>query len=593
MKRSRRQCSMNWLILLICLCIAPRLSYAAKNPLEAKISSPKNLLVGQRPMLQIEISNTSNKPVKFVRPLDGSLFHWRYPRISIQVCDQNDGVISFNLGGRCGNMNQIIPDHICQLKPGQTEAFSIGWPFSDVFNKPGSYKITVEYDLRAPDVEAWVIQGRPTDQEPNRKLAKQLKSIPKLLIISKPSTVTVHTITKEMINRMLLEYFDRKKQAFVKEDLNLGKWHLADIKQHHGYISCKVLYINSYEPPARPHYVTKGFWFPQGRYIFEPYHYVSNSDILLALPQDEKAAMFRLHVPKGAAIFAAKHMGIGKYLGFSSQDIHQEHVEILKKFLAHEKTDKEIFNQAKDIIHKTQVIFLNYQKDKPFKTDLEHTQQHKLVETLKRSNAFVTRTSRHEQDKIYPGLTITLSTFADEQIIPENWLEYMRLPILKGFDLKSVKLIYKPGPYTKKVTFGWCQSIVRRIIRQIDNLKLQFSQLRQFRQAKISDGKWEETTWPSYPFINYRYGFGAEIPGTKGSHEKTTENWCEIRVWFSPVDGFPQAVFVCGQEYPAQGVRACWSVNSADGNLNTMLKKIVKGAFEPLGSFENEVVIGK
>jgi hypothetical protein len=90
-----------------------------------------------------------------------------------------------------------------------------------------------------------------------------------------------------------------------------------------------------------------------------------------------------------------------------------------------------------------------------------------------------------------------------------------------------------------------------------------------------------------------RYGFGDELPNSKGIYEKTTENWCEIRVWFIPITGNLQAQSFGGKVYPAQGVGAYWSISSTDEKLNTLLKEIIKNTFESLDRFETEVVIGK
>jgi hypothetical protein len=196
--------------------------------------------------------------------------------MSVEVYDESAKVIPINLGGRCGNMNPIVPDDIKRLNPGEKVDFYVGWPFSGTgFEKPGKYNLVLFYDLRAPNTEAWSIAGRFSGGKTNPKITKRIKRIPKLLIKSKPLNIEIHSVTKNMLEGMVVEYYHERERPmfdFVAKDLNSRKWRVCDIRQSNGWISCLVKFVDGYMPPPRPKYVTKGYWFEQGRYLFEPSH---------------------------------------------------------------------------------------------------------------------------------------------------------------------------------------------------------------------------------------------------------------------------------------------------------------------------------
>ena len=167
----------------------------------------------------------------------------------------------------------------------------------------------------------------------------------------------------------------------------------------------------------------------------------------------------------------------------------------------------------------------------------------------------------------------------------------MKLPINAGYIPKSARIVYIPTMETKKITFDKCNVISTQIADKLEHLQPHFKQLMEFDKDKLTIGKCDNKEWPHYPEISYRFGFGAEIPNTKGEYEKTTENWCQIQLWFVPVTGRPQARILPGRTYPRQGILASWLIESADENFNKKISQIIIRELETLNEYENKLEV--
>lgn len=263
----------------------------------------------------------------------------------------------------------------------------------------------------------------------------------------------------------------------------------------------------------------------------------------------------------------------------------------LMAYLQCENPDRQQMQEAQDVVDKAQVILLHYEKDTPIKSESDRKNQHILACTLQEKGAFVTPISHHSQDGIYPQLSVTLSRFSDTQMEAKNWLEYMTLPVSASYTLKSVRIVYTPTMDMKKSTFEKCGAISVQIAYELERLKAQFKQLQNFDKNKLSAGKWGSEEWPRYPGISYRFGFGPKIPNTKGLYEKTTEDWCKIRVWFEPEKGYPQALIYPKKTYSKQGITACWLVRSADDSFNKKISQLIVRELSPLDEYKKELEV--
>ncbi len=273
-----------------------------------------------------------------------------------------------------------------------------------------------------------------------------------------------------------------------------------------------------------------------------------------------------------------------------SQALKQDDAQQLIAHLQQERPDQQQRRETQAIVDKSQVISLDYEKDIPIKSDSDRKNRRALIRTLREKGAFVTGIDHHSQGKIYPRLSITFSRFHREgDSTPETWLGSMRLPFKAGYELRSAWIAYIPAGDTKKATFQKCGTIAVKIGKELEGLRTRFEQLKDFDGTKLSDREWDGGDWPQYPGIYYRYGFGAEIPNTKGLYKKTTESWCQISFWFAPMKGYPQAHEQPGKEYSRQGMKACWIVKSANDGFNKEVSQIIVSALQPLDEYEKEL----
>jgi len=266
-------------------------------------------------------------------------------------------------------------------------------------------------------------------------------------------------------------------------------------------------------------------------------------------------------------------------------------VQLLMTFLSQEKPSEEQKKQAQELIDRGQVFFLNYERDEPLKDDSDRKEQDALRDNLNKKGGFVFSISHHDGGKIYPGLHSTFSrllTYNNPE--PKNWLEKMRLPIKAGYELKSVRIVYIPSMEIKKQNYEKCHKVLNNLIKELENIRPDYKQFIEYDKAKLSAGKWDDGDWPLYyPNFTYRYGYGEEIPNSKGFYKKTTENWCYISIGFGPARGDPKAQPHGGRTYARQGVEAYWFVESEDKELNKRITVIINKGLFVLDEYEKEL----
>ncbi len=566
------------------------------EPLKIQLIEPSNIVVGERPRLQIEITNTINKAIEFVPPLDGSWHHWRYPYLSLEIHDENGNACPVTLYGRCGNMNPIVPEDIHRLEPQASETFFLGWPFREYcFETPGKYSLTLSYDLRAPDTNAWKIAGRMSKGEKSKKVAKRLKRITKTLLTTPPLTVTVHPVTPNMLEKMIVEYFQRRDGTvfdFVGNDLDQGLWKVNDIRQAHSYISCKLQFTQNYQPPPRPQFIRHGHWLQEGLYLFDQYNGKVARESLYALGQETKASKFKLYLPNNAYIVAGKH-DISKGLGFWLPDVTEEDGRLLMDYLNQTKPDEQLKHKAEDIVGKCQVIFLRYKNNVAIKTYFDTESMYELPGKLIATVPFSEPMSfcYNIGQALYPGIFITFRRSEQMPKEPAAWLANMKIPVNSGYKIDTVKCVYASTKDTRNKTLEKCNNVIDKMATQIESSVLKYKNLKWKDKIKTIGSIPDNKKQLEPPRILYEFRFIRVIPEEQGSEQREIEHHCKVELWFKNETGGMYYRACSRKTYRMQGLTVCWRISSTDAEFEREISRIIAKSLEPLDEYEETLSI--
>ncbi len=98
----------------------------------------------------VRFTNTSNKPIQILRPLDGSLWGWHMPHYKLDIVGQ-DGK-SLPLGPRCGVSGlwahmKWPKEYIITMKPGESVDQEI-WSHH-MIPEDGTYTVTFSYTYKS------------------------------------------------------------------------------------------------------------------------------------------------------------------------------------------------------------------------------------------------------------------------------------------------------------------------------------------------------------------------------------------------------------------------------------------------------------
>lgn len=550
----------------------PSVAVQSSNSVRISLAGPQKILFGQSPNLQIEVVNVSDKPIDFVRPLDGSWHHMRYPHISVDVFEQSGKPIPVTLVGRCGNMNPVGEDTILRLKPNNVERFYIGWGVHErVFPKPGKYKVILTYDSRAPTFDDWVVSGFSSKREASSEVVKRLKRVTKIHLTTEPLVIEVQPITEDWLGRAISQYFlgrPRKVYAFVQNDLEDGRWKVADIRQARGrrMTSCEVLFAKEYTPPARPEHITPGYWFGEGRYLF----YFDK----LYLPADASAV--------------AKKSGFSSSLGFSNFDSSNADVDFLVAFL--EGGINQQLERAKRIVNTSQAIFLHYKKQVPVKDYADVDEQYGLARLLAKKVLFSHPViiAHHIKGDVYPGLFVTFLKVDEKPIDPLDWLENMQLPIERGYRIEGTEIVYIPSVDVRKKTLNKCRIIVNTIANEVEKSVSLFDEVKWLKK-RVSPGKWLGHSWPEYPEIVYELKYVRETPKREGQIKN--EHFFGVQVWFKRETGEKDYRVCADKMFQRQGISACWRIIATDAIFRQLSSQITGIALNILDEYEKELCI--
>ena len=114
-------------------------------------------------LVDAELTNNGDLPIKMVLPGDGSVVGWRTPLIkwSVEKIDDVQNVqheFHFRSGPRCGNINRVRAEEIVSLKKSETVSFEEGWiSYPLIPCAAGKYAIKMSYE-NIPDLK-WAGMG--------------------------------------------------------------------------------------------------------------------------------------------------------------------------------------------------------------------------------------------------------------------------------------------------------------------------------------------------------------------------------------------------------------------------------------------------
>lgn len=274
--------------------------------------------------------------------------------------------------------------------------------------------------------------------------------------------------------------------------------------------------------------------------------------------------------------------------GLGFQNTNNRDTQKIIDYLKQKDSGEKQVNEIKEIIGRSQALFLSYKKDTP----ADYTERHlqlMLQSVIEKTGAFATPISFHNEGKIYPQFEVAISSGGESK--EKRWLSCMRLPVDSGYEIKSVRIVYIPSEEMKTTTAEKSKIIFADIENKLEKLKPKYKQLQEFNKDKVRIEKSVDKEWPGYPIISYRFDFGREIPGTKGGYEHATADWSEIKVWIEPVSARPHCLIHPMKGYPRQGIAVCWIVSSAkyDSDFNKEVSQTIANTLTPLDEYEKEL----
>lgn len=260
--------------------------------------------------------------------------------------------------------------------------------------------------------------------------------------------------------------------------------------------------------------------------------------------------------------------------------------QVLRKYLSQEKASDELKMQIQELINKSQVFFLSYERNPSFEDKFNQKNIDGIVDSLNKKGIDAKGFLHFKGSEI-------LATFSKFQITDykaetKSWLEQMRVPVNAGYILKSVIIVYQPSIEIQKKVFEKSKEVLSLIDMEIEKNKSEYKQFTEYNKRKISSGKWAGRNW--FNSLSYQYGYGKIIPHTKGGYEKTTEYWCSFSIVIEPIKGgTPQSLRKNIKSYPKLAIESFWAVGSDNKEFNERLSDIFKKALSILDEYEKEL----
>lgn len=256
---------------------------------------------------------------------------------------------------------------------------------------------------------------------------------------------------------------------------------------------------------------------------------------------------------------------------------------VVASYLKLADVDGQAKARAVEVVKDSQVISLHYEADEPTESVAKDAE---FAYALTAST--VTPISQHTGGKIYPAIHVVFSRFFGEakDMTPDQWLAQMKRPLAAGYKLTKVTVVVAPSRDVMEKSFAVSQHVADAVVRELKTLGQRFGQLGDFEGTHVDRGNWAEARWPRYPHLTYKHDVGRY---SKAGPEKLSEDWCVLYFRFAPISGNPRQRPNPGREYPNQGIRAEWSIESGDTRLNKLFTSIVTESLKELDALEIEL----
>jgi len=154
--------------------------------IEAVLSTTTTSVEVTAPVLfDLTLTNRTSEPMVVMRPGDGSEWGWRTPYIERIIRDETGKVVTWPVGGRCGNTDPMLKEDMAMLQPGESVTWKNGAWIRDFSYTPGKYTVSLAYH-HDPAVEFLFAGADMPGLEPMRQ--------------SKPFSVVTNAVNIECVD---------------------------------------------------------------------------------------------------------------------------------------------------------------------------------------------------------------------------------------------------------------------------------------------------------------------------------------------------------------------------------------------------------
>lgn len=238
-------------------------------PLPYRISAVAALAAWHSDFVEVpfQIKNVSEKPMLFVPPLDGS-FSMRFPRVTVEMTDQEGRVVAARDAAWCGVTNSLREEDFTTLQPDETRAFMVEFLAPGI---PGEYSLRVVYDTRERDPRFWLGSQMPTEEAKREAvhLAARIVQVPPVRLVSETVAFSVKGAKIEQLDMLFYAQIVKngatpEEAEQISRDGQNGLWRLEEKREFAGHFSAVLRLAPAYKLPPSP------VSFPTGRYLFAP-----------------------------------------------------------------------------------------------------------------------------------------------------------------------------------------------------------------------------------------------------------------------------------------------------------------------------------
>lgn len=164
-------------------------------------SDRETYAVGEKLDLAVRLYNETAETLPLIGSLDASDAEWRYPYCAFTVTRDGEPFAP-DLGGRCGNMNDLRAEDVVEVAPGaafdpyerlDSYGFFEHWLFYTALEEPGEYRITFHYSTDTEGEEGFMgdLGWQTEDPKLPAELSALVRRVPRFSISSNEVVVRV------------------------------------------------------------------------------------------------------------------------------------------------------------------------------------------------------------------------------------------------------------------------------------------------------------------------------------------------------------------------------------------------------------------